>query len=313
MEAYKNMYDYTYTYSGGSSDTAETAFLAAYFGAILIFSVIPSILTLIGTWKTYTKMGEPGWKCLIPIYSYYVICERCSTKKNFIMTLVSAGIILFSTLFFIGGGSAVIIGVLLYLGGLIMSLVYIVKIFFDLSKSFGYSAAFGIGLILLPYIFFMILAFGSSQYNGNINEISYNDKADYYGGYSTAGYQNYSNNSNRNYQNNNYSNNMGNSYQNNGYSNNMNNGYQNNGYSNNMNNSYQNNGSFNNMNSGYQSNGYSNNMNNSFQNNNFNSPVSAQPKDMADLEVPVVDDSAFEQYERSNGRKPNNDNFMNGI
>ena len=36
----------------------------------------------------------------------------------------------------------------------------------DLAKSFGKGVGFGIGLLLLPIIFFPILGFGSAQYQG---------------------------------------------------------------------------------------------------------------------------------------------------
>src|SRR6266404_2056789 len=36
----------------------------------------------------------------------------------------------------------------------------------DIAKAFGKGAGFGIGLLLLPFIFFPILGFGSAQYQG---------------------------------------------------------------------------------------------------------------------------------------------------
>jgi Family of unknown function (DUF5684) len=36
----------------------------------------------------------------------------------------------------------------------------------DVAKSFGKGVGFAIGLILLPFIFFLILGFGSAQYQG---------------------------------------------------------------------------------------------------------------------------------------------------
>ena len=36
----------------------------------------------------------------------------------------------------------------------------------DLAKSFGKGVGFGIGLLLLPFIFFPILGFGSAKYQG---------------------------------------------------------------------------------------------------------------------------------------------------
>ena len=37
----------------------------------------------------------------------------------------------------------------------------------ELAKKFGQGVGFAIGLILLPFIFFPILGFGSAQYNPN--------------------------------------------------------------------------------------------------------------------------------------------------
>ncbi len=34
----------------------------------------------------------------------------------------------------------------------------------DLAKAFNLGAGFGIGLLLLPFVFWLILAFGSTQY-----------------------------------------------------------------------------------------------------------------------------------------------------
>jgi hypothetical protein len=36
----------------------------------------------------------------------------------------------------------------------------------DVAKSFGKGVGFGIGLLLLPFIFSLILGFGSAQYQG---------------------------------------------------------------------------------------------------------------------------------------------------
>ena len=41
----------------------------AMVGMVLAFAVMFYILTVIATWKIFKKAGEPGWKCLIPIYN----------------------------------------------------------------------------------------------------------------------------------------------------------------------------------------------------------------------------------------------------
>ena len=44
------------------------------------------------------------------------------------------------------------------------NIYFIIKMQIDLAKAFNQGAGFGIGLLLLPFIFQMILGFGSAQY-----------------------------------------------------------------------------------------------------------------------------------------------------
>ena len=47
-----------------------------------------------------------------------------------------------------------------------VNLIIAIILLIDLAKSFGKGVGFGIGLLLLPFIFFPILGFGSAQYQG---------------------------------------------------------------------------------------------------------------------------------------------------
>ncbi len=47
-----------------------------------------------------------------------------------------------------------------------VNFIIAIILFIDIAKSFGKGVGFGIGLILLPVIFFPILGFGSAQYQG---------------------------------------------------------------------------------------------------------------------------------------------------
>jgi hypothetical protein len=40
--------------------------------SLLVFVVLP----LIANWNIYKKMGEPGWKGIIPYYNTYVLCKH---------------------------------------------------------------------------------------------------------------------------------------------------------------------------------------------------------------------------------------------
>lgn len=112
-------------------------------------SLLLTILFVIAVWKIYTKAGEEGWACIIPFYSFYVLCKFTGVKHWWLIFIPFVNIyILFVAIF-------------------------------ALAKSFGKGVGFGIGLLLLGIIFFPILGFGNSVYIGpggvppvNANDLS---------------------------------------------------------------------------------------------------------------------------------------------
>ncbi|HSD13775.1 MAG TPA: DUF5684 domain-containing protein [Flavobacterium sp.] len=104
-------------------------FIVLFFLAFMVFMIACQ-------WKIFTKAGKPGWACLIPIYSGIVMLEIVRKPTWWIFLL----------------------------------LIPFVNIFFaiialnELSKSFGKSSGFTVGLIFLPFVFYPMLAFGDSKY-----------------------------------------------------------------------------------------------------------------------------------------------------
>ena len=61
------------------------AFAKAAF-AIMLISIALSILIIVANWKLFTKAGEEGWKCLIPVYNVYVVIKIAfSGTKNYLI------------------------------------------------------------------------------------------------------------------------------------------------------------------------------------------------------------------------------------
>lgn len=52
-----------------------SALLSAFFYTLVLLLGI-AIVTLVGKWKVYAKLGMPGWYSLIPVFSDYKLCER---------------------------------------------------------------------------------------------------------------------------------------------------------------------------------------------------------------------------------------------
>lgn len=89
-------------------------------------------------WKVFSKAGHPGWASIIPIFNTYVLCKVAGRPGWWVL------------LMFIP----------------LVNVVILIIVSIDVAKNFGKGAGFGIGLFLLPFIFYPILGFGSAQYQG---------------------------------------------------------------------------------------------------------------------------------------------------
>lgn len=105
---------------------------------ILLFQLAVIVLSIVSGWIVFAKANKPGWAVLIPIYNIYVLTQIVGRPWWFILLLL--------------------IPLVNIIVGIVLSI--------DLAKSFGKGAGFGLGLALLGFIFYPILAFGSATYKG---------------------------------------------------------------------------------------------------------------------------------------------------
>ena len=150
--SYPSYYDY-YDYGAAVVENSSIfailgTLLGAFLGIVLVISIIIVILQIAGMWKVFTKAGEKGWKCIIPIYNL-VILFRISGLSPWIICGYLLGFIPLV-------GWIVALGILIYQCN-------------SLAKSFGKDIGYTIGLLILPTIFYMILGFGKSEYIGKGN------------------------------------------------------------------------------------------------------------------------------------------------
>jgi uncharacterized membrane protein YhaH (DUF805 family) len=103
-----------------------------------IFWLAFGILMIAALWKIFSKAGQPGWAAMVPILNTYFTI-KVAGRPGWWLFLMFIPFVNF------------IIWIILCI---------------DLAKSFGKRSGFGIGLLLLPIIFFPILGFGSAQYQG---------------------------------------------------------------------------------------------------------------------------------------------------
>jgi len=121
-----------------STTAGEAAGIFAIFSALLIPILIVAAIMIIAHWKIYEKAGKPGWAAIIPIYNLIVLLEIVGKPLWWII------------LFFIP----------------CVNIVFLVWVTNLLSKSFGQSEGFTVGLLLLGVVFYPILGFGNYKYLG---------------------------------------------------------------------------------------------------------------------------------------------------
>lgn len=163
---------------------AEAAAIGGAFGSIIaivgVFAILFCILMIIATWKIFKKAGEPGWKSIIPIYNVYIMFKIVNMKSWFwwllclsLICSIIATVNNSANLYYITGYeiqtidfNTIPVAVLITL--LIEAIIFIwagIVYCYRLSKVFGHGIGYTFGLIFLPNIFQLILAFGSSKYD----------------------------------------------------------------------------------------------------------------------------------------------------
>ncbi|MBL7764835.1 MAG: hypothetical protein JNJ58_01985 [Chitinophagaceae bacterium] len=105
-------------------------------GIVFILGIVVFIIACM--WKIYEKAGQPGWAAIIPIYNFIILLKIVGKPWWWLLLMLIP----------------------------IVNYVFIIWTYNLLSKSFGKSEGFTVGLLLLGIIFFPILAFGSAQYIG---------------------------------------------------------------------------------------------------------------------------------------------------
>ena len=105
---------------------------------MVLLTVALVVIYLMAMWKIFEKAGKPGWACIIPIYNTWVMCEIA------------------------GMPGWAFIGFFIPYINAIFSIVVTVM----MAKNFDKGIGFILGLIFLPFIFLLILAFDDSKYVG---------------------------------------------------------------------------------------------------------------------------------------------------
>jgi magnesium-transporting ATPase (P-type) len=136
-----------YNLRSKSNPTMETNSYSFIIGPLITLGFVflaLIVLLVVSQWKIFSKAGQPGWACLIPIYNMYVLLKIVGKPGWWLVLLLIP----------------------------VVNLVFVIWTTNLLSKSFGKDEGFTAGLLCFGFIFYPILGFGKAKYLG-----PYGDKA----------------------------------------------------------------------------------------------------------------------------------------
>ncbi|HYR63833.1 MAG TPA: DUF5684 domain-containing protein [Actinomycetota bacterium] len=90
-----------------------------------------SIPILVGRWAMFKKAGREGWPAIVPVYKWIVTLELINRPWWWVFLVYAP----------------------------FVNIVFQVLIYLDLSKAFGKSEGYAVGLFFLPFVFYPILGF----------------------------------------------------------------------------------------------------------------------------------------------------------
>ncbi len=107
---------------------------------LTIILLIFYVLLVAAQWKIFSKAGEPGWACLIPLYNVFVMFRVIyGSGLKCLLLLVP-----------------------------LLNMIVGIAMWIRLAQAFGKGLGFAILTLLFPNIFTLILGFGSAEYEGPI-------------------------------------------------------------------------------------------------------------------------------------------------
>lgn len=105
------------------------------FGFIVVWLAF-FVFMFASMWKVFAKAGKPGWAIIVPIYNIIVMLEIAGKPLWWFLLMLIP----------------------------LVNIVVAFMVMIGIAEKFGKSAGFGVGLTLLGFIFFPILAFGDAEY-----------------------------------------------------------------------------------------------------------------------------------------------------
>jgi hypothetical protein len=126
-----------------------------------ILALLLSLILVASMWRIFGKAGQRGWQSIVPVYNIFVtfrIADLPMWQAAALLMMLVARAVIRNTIGFSGGFVIVSFALLAASAGLFFMASM------GLASKFGKGTGFAVGMTVVPFVFYPILAFGSASY-----------------------------------------------------------------------------------------------------------------------------------------------------
>lgn len=136
----------------------------------IIVMLVASVISIAATVKLYRKIGVHPLVIFVPIYNFYVFFKAFGVRRWFwAISLCYVAVFAASYAIYLQKPLTPAMIAVVYLMVLVLSIIYMLgslHFTYNMARSFGKGFSFFCGLLIFAPIFYLILAFGRSDYIG---------------------------------------------------------------------------------------------------------------------------------------------------
>jgi len=118
-----------------ADDAAQSAAVAAAATVPMLVVLAITVLLIASMWKVFERAGERGWAVLVPIYNLYILCRIAGMSGWWVLVAFIP----------------------------LVNIIFVFANSIGVAERFGKGVGYGLGLALLPFIFWPMLAWGDAQ------------------------------------------------------------------------------------------------------------------------------------------------------
>ena len=124
--------------------------------------LIPWVLQSIAYYFVLKKMGLKQWKAVVPFLAEHELSTVLFRKMRAFWRPFIIAVVLMSAAYYLGPDQGT--GQMFMIVAQVEYWIFLVKLYYRLSKSFGHGLPYAILTILVPTVFLLVLGLGKSQY-----------------------------------------------------------------------------------------------------------------------------------------------------